>query len=161
MNTKTVKSVIFPICLMLLCISCNMMNSDDNVSGKESKKAIIGKWKLVEEGMYTDRITEYSSEFLMEYLPDGILNCYIKDKNDESYSDYIKIQELYSIYYDVLIEKSISITGLEKRWKYRFFENGEKLELIDADWIPQTCPPENVIQTLMYVSYIKIFKKTI
>jgi hypothetical protein len=150
-----------------------MMNGDEaaKMTEEDAREAIIGTWEKIAQGMYIDHVTDFrQGEYIIEYLPNGIGNLYIEGVNmseptwnekasKNGYPGYYLNQMTYTIKGDILIEKNVD-WGYENRYKYRFFENGEKLELIDADWTPRSRPNDNLGQTLPLFIHIRILKKT-
>ena len=160
------KSVIIPICLFLYFVSCNMMNGEDHakMSEEEAQKAIVGTWERIAWGMYIDDVSDDDGSVHEEYLANGIYNGYMAQSfsAEKGYTEYqfSPPSYIYRIENDILILKSsICDECSDVRYKYRFFENGEKLELIDADWKPCTEPGEDEIVSLILLARIKIYKK--
>ena len=137
------KSLIIPICLFLFFVSCNMMNGEDHakMSEEEAQKAIIGTWELTSYAMYLDEQLQSGIYYICEFLPDGLFNYYSRTFENSTaiengYQGYtLWFTGTYTIEKDILVKK-YALSESEGRFKYRFFENGDNLELINADWKP-------------------------
>lgn len=148
------------------------MNGDENhkMSEKEARKAIIGTWERIAWGMYLDDIREVGpGESYVQYFTNGKSEFYFpKGYGGQEFPDAtlrglpgytIQLQYHYSIIEDILIEKRVDVpNSKEECYKYRFFENGNKLELIDADWTPIADPKYDIVQGILLIR-IQIFKK--
>lgn len=147
--------------MILFCLSCSNM---DEVNARHD---ILGTWEGIAHGMYSDAVTGWNGSPIIEYLPNGKGNCYlpgiIYDSNGQlakEYNGYSFLgQFTYTIKNDILIQKYID-TGSKRRYRYRFFDNGEKLELIDADWTPIEQPTDDGPVTLRLDIHMRIYQRT-
>ena len=118
---------------MFICLlhpSCNKMDEEEEFA----HKAIIGTWRRTGFGTYLDVINEYpdGDSWLMELLPDGIYNSYYRSTENNGY--YLYETNTFAISKDI-ITINTDVHPIS-RFTYKFFDNGEKLELVNADWTP-------------------------
>jgi len=150
------KLVIILISLCLFCMSCQKDKEEEY-----ARKAILGTWEVIAHGIYIDTLSERTDGLLIEFLPDGSHNLYSPTySSPEGHGGYLlRVQGRYAIKNDIFIEKYDS--GFEERWKYRFFEDGEKLELINADWPPCAQTDGIHLEEKFNRINIRIYKKII
>jgi hypothetical protein len=134
-----------------------------------AQKAIIGTWEEIASGQFVDDLHENTMGTVMDFLPDGVRNEYEKNAygdpfaTSQGFPDYsCREKSTYKIKKNILILKSSTcVECAEYGYKYRFSENGKKLELTKPDWKPVKKPDgwDDTPKLAILITNIIIYKK--
>jgi len=120
------------------------------------QEVILGKWDRIADAMYVDRISERADGIYWEFIHNGTIHYNIP-RSGPNDSNVIVNTATFTVDEDLLVCRS-DWSG-EERYKYGFYENGKKLILVRADWIPSSSPPDGVVTTDIYLANIFIYQR--
>ena len=148
-NFKHIKLVL-PICIFLFCLSCSNRDEAD----VNPRKAILGKWELIADGLSEDKMSERNDGTYWEYLPDGTVRAFVYSDITTKTDGFFAGIGKYTIDKNFLVHKSYdpdngTCIG-EQRYQYEFNKN--QLELTRN---PLFIPGMSEI----YIANIFIFKQ--
>lgn len=114
------RSFIIITLILFTTTSCEIGNTDPFES---SKKAILGKWEIIELGNWPNMNTIISPTSYKEYLPDGVL----KEYEYETGNIFNKKYRVDSLLHIIITREDGFELVLD--YNYEFFENNNKLRL--------------------------------
>jgi hypothetical protein len=116
------------ICLVLLLLLGPGCEKENTEFETDIKKAILGKWEVIEMGNWPDLQPVTKPSGYVEYLPDSIMREYDYETGEYFYKKY---------WIDTLLHKSITREdGYELVYiqaKIEFFEQNKKIRLDYVD----------------------------
>lgn len=114
------KTIYITLCIIgILSFSCEKEKIET-----DPKKAILGKWEIVEDGNWPDLEPCQATQYV-EYLPDSLIRVY-----DYKTGVYIYAKEKYwidSLYHEGVYREDGYFLNVS--YKYQFSDNNNKLRL--------------------------------
>ena len=166
MNKTTQNLMIIAFLLAGSIVACqNTENDNDGVVVdplvgcmviEKPQEVILGKWNKIADATYVNQIHERTDGIYWEFFPDGTVHFCIPHSGPNDPNTIVNTAT-YTIDGDILVCKFE--WGTEDHYRYGFFEKGEKLKLVRADWTPFFSPPEGVLITTVYIPNIIIFNQ--